>query len=647
MTITGRAPDGGSGDVWAGTLEPAGEPCVVRLVRLPGDAARRRRAVAAARPLIELRHPHLVPVLAVSEVEDGLALVMEQVEEAVSLRRLIGARGRLEPGEVVTIGLPVAQALTAAHAAGLVHGSLGPADILLEPNGRPQLAGIGIGALGIPPPGPPDPGLVAPVDVFDLADLLLDLMAQATGPDAAAVAVAVATALVPDLARRPSAAELAANLAHSARPAPVQMISPPRPAAPDRGRDAQATTELYGLRRAPGAGSGGQDPGGQDLGSQDLGSQDPGGRARVGVPRARDAPEPDRSAGRASNVRPGLGPEPGEGAEPGHPGGRPDPDLGGDPGGLPADAAILEGDVVDRDAALLPVLPPDDGPVPLGDPDARHRPDRTRAGRQRPDGASPTRPRPGRSARPGSRPAGRGSGGHPPRQGSRGAQPGPRGWLLALTAGVGLTAVVVAVVLLNRPGPSGRPDVGTAVSAATGPTGGRSDVGTAVSAATGPTGGRSDVGTAVSAASGPTGGPPATARPTSASPAPDQAWRTLLAGLNTTRSRAFERDDESALAAVYQVGSALYVQDLQTLREVAGRGAHTSALTTHILDLQVRQQGTDQAVLRVTDQLDAYDFLSAAGTVLAHKDAEGPKRGDVTLVRTPDGWRISQRVPVA
>jgi hypothetical protein len=605
VTITGRAPDGGSGDVWAGTLEPAGEPCVVRLVRLPGDVARRRRAVAAARPLIELRHPHLVPVLAVSEVEDGLAVVMEQVEEAVSLRRLIGARGRLEPGEVVTIGLPVAQALTAAHAAGLVHGSLGPADILLEPNGRPQLAGIGIGALGIPPPGPPEPGLVAPVDVFDLADLLLDLMAQATGPDAAAVAVAVATALVPDLARRPSAAELAANLAHSARPAPVQMISPPRPAARDRGRDAQATTELYGLPRAPGAGSGGQDPGGQD-----PGGQDPGGPARGGVPSARDAPEPDRSAGRASNVRPGLGPEPGEGAEPGQSGGRPDLNLGG----LPADAAILEGDLVDRDAALLPVLPPDDGPVPLGDPDARHRPDRSRAGRQRPDSASPTRPRPGRSARPGSRPAGRGSGAHPPRQGSRGAaQPGPRGWLLALTAGVGLTAVVVAVVLLNRPGSSGRPDVGTAVSAATGPTGGRS----------------------------------ATARPTSASPAPDQAWRTLLAGLNTSRSRAFEHDDESALAEVYQVGSALYVQDLQTLREVAGRGAHTSALTTHILDLQVRQQGTDQAVLRVTDQLDPYDFLSAAGTVLAHKDAEGPKRGDVTLVRTADGWRISQRVPVA
>ncbi|WP_232425347.1 protein kinase [Pseudofrankia inefficax] len=597
MTITGRAPDGGAGDVWAGRLEPAGEPCVVRLVRLPGDAARRRRAVAAARPLIELRHPHLVPVLAVSEVEDGLAVVMEQVPEAVSLRRLIGARGRLEPGEVVTIGLPVAQALTAAHAAGLVHGSLGPADILLEPNGRPQLAGVGVGALGIPPPGPPEPGLVAPVDVYDLADLLLDLMAQATGPDAAAVAVAVATALVPDLARRPSAAELASNLAHSARPAPVQMISPPRPAAPDHGGDAQATTELHGLRRSLGAGAGGQDRGGPEPGGPDRGGPERGG------------------------------PEPREGPEPGHPGDWPDLDLDGDPGGPAADAAILEGDVVDRDAALLPVLPPDDGPVPLGDPDTRHRPDRTRGGRQRPDGASPTRSRPGRSARPedrprsgdhpgqrpGSRPAGRGSGTHPPRQGSRGAQPGPRGWLLALTAGVGLTAVVVAVVLLNRPGSSGRPDVGTAVSAASGPAGGRS----------------------------------ATARPSSASPAPDQAWRTLLAGLNTTRSRAFEHDDESALAAVYQVGSALYVQDLQTLREVAGRGAHTSALTTHILDLQVRQQGTDQAVLRVTDQLDAYDFLDAAGTVLAHKDAEGPKRGDVTLVRTADGWRISQRVPVA
>ncbi|MBL7519081.1 hypothetical protein I6A84_13430 [Frankia sp. CNm7] len=187
VELAGWPGDAGAGEVWAGMTEPAGEPCVVRLVRLPAaaDPVRRRQAVAAGRRLAELRHPHLVPVLAVEEVDDGLAVVMERVPDAVSLRRLLAARGRLEPGEVVTVGLPVAQALAAAHAAGLGHGALLPVDILLEPNGRPWLAGAGVVALGALVTGGAGPNPAA--DVYDLADLLLDTMARATGPDAAAV----------------------------------------------------------------------------------------------------------------------------------------------------------------------------------------------------------------------------------------------------------------------------------------------------------------------------------------------------------------------------------------------------------------------------------------------------------------------------
>lgn len=632
VSFLGWSADAGAGEVWAGVLEPTGTPCAVRLVRLPGDATRRRFAASGARPLIELHHPHLLPVLSVREIEDGLAVVTARVPDAISLRRLIDARGRLEPGEVVTIGLPVAQALTAAHAAGFVHGSLGSADILLEPNGRPQLAGVGIGALGIPPPGPPEPGLVAPVDVYDLADLLLDLMAQATGPDAAAVAVAVATALVPDLSRRPSAAELAANLAHSARPAPVQMIDPPRPPAAGRGTDAQETAVLRGLRRGPGRGSAGR--GGPARLTNSPPPAEPGdGDSDVDEPPASDA-------GTVRYDDP--------------------PDLSGPAGEPGGDGTVLEGDVVAPGAELLSALPPDEQPALLGDiPDTRRRPGGRAA---RGGGGRPAGPEglllPGEQAgpRPGARPAGRGSGTNPPRQGSRGAQRGPRGWVLALTGAVGLTAVVVAVLLLNRSGSAGGHDVGTSVSAAPGPAGGRTATARPSSAvATSAGSGSAGAGSAGAVSAGPTAAgsvsarPPSAAgpaRPTSASPDPGQAWRTVLGGLNATRSRAFEHDDETALGAVYQAGSALYVQDLQSLREVAGRGAHTSALTTHILELQIRQQGADQVVLRVTDELDAYDFLDANGNVLAHKDAEGPKRGDVTLVRVTDGWRISQRVPV-
>jgi len=225
--------DAGVGQEWAGTWEHDDLPCTVRLTRVPAGPADRENATDAARRLTSLNHAHLVPVLAVLETDRGLAVVSAGVPNATSLGRLLARRPQLSPGEAVTIGLPIAQALAAAHAAGLGHGSLTAADILLEPNGRPRLAGVGIAELAVPRPRPdPDTG---PADVNALAALLRDAISGAAGPEAAAVAVVVSTALVPDPAKRPTAAQLADALAHSTRPLPVQLAVPPPP-APTAGR---------------------------------------------------------------------------------------------------------------------------------------------------------------------------------------------------------------------------------------------------------------------------------------------------------------------------------------------------------------------------------------------------------------------------
>ncbi|MBX6389751.1 MAG: hypothetical protein IRZ08_12280, partial [Frankia sp.] len=233
VLLAGRpVADAGAGEVWSGTLD--GTPCVARFVPMPAEATRRVAESATAWRLVELRHPHLVPVLAVLPAAGGLAVVTATVPDAVSLARVLAARGRLEPGEVVTVGLPMAQALAAAHAAGLGHGALTPADVLLEPSGRPVLAGVGVAALAAAGEnaglGEPERVVAPTTDVHDLADLLLTTMAEATGPEAAAVAVAVATALVDEPARRPSAAELAGALAHSILPRPVRLPTRPWPA---------------------------------------------------------------------------------------------------------------------------------------------------------------------------------------------------------------------------------------------------------------------------------------------------------------------------------------------------------------------------------------------------------------------------------
>jgi len=157
------------------------------------------------------------------------------------------------------------------------------------------------------------------------------------------------------------------------------------------------------------------------------------------------------------------------------------------------------------------------------------------------------------------------------------------------------------------------------------------------------------------AAASPAVGSPMGANPTaqpsasasSPSLSPQETWKVVLAERYLARGRAFADLDESALADVYQLDSEIYAKDLALLREFAGRGGHVPALSVRIVDLQIIEQSGDRAVLRVTEQLDAYDILDAAGNRLAHEDQAAPQRYELTLVRTTAGWRLSRRVTIA
>ncbi|SQD95619.1 Serine/threonine-protein kinase PK-1 [Parafrankia sp. Ea1.12] len=70
-------------------------------------------------------------------------LVMELVRGR-SLRQHLGMRGRLTVAEVVEIFEPVAEALAAAHAAGIIHRDIKPENILLGDDGRVKVADFGL-----------------------------------------------------------------------------------------------------------------------------------------------------------------------------------------------------------------------------------------------------------------------------------------------------------------------------------------------------------------------------------------------------------------------------------------------------------------------------------------------------------------------
>lgn len=104
----------------------------------------RQRFLREARAAAAVAHEHVVNIHAVDESNGLPYLVMEYVP-GMSLQERIDRDGPLDPKDIARIALQVAEGLTAAHAQGLVHRDVKPANILLENGvGRARLSDFGL-----------------------------------------------------------------------------------------------------------------------------------------------------------------------------------------------------------------------------------------------------------------------------------------------------------------------------------------------------------------------------------------------------------------------------------------------------------------------------------------------------------------------
>ncbi|MEV0974939.1 serine/threonine-protein kinase [Microtetraspora glauca] len=141
--------EGGAGTVWRARDEMLHRDVAVKDVRVPaglGEDARRAfggRAIQEARSAARLSHPAIVVIHDVVLDGDRPWIVMDLVGGR-SLDRAIRSGGALPAHHVAEIGLRVLGALSAAHAQGILHQDVKPANVLLDEDGRAMLADFGI-----------------------------------------------------------------------------------------------------------------------------------------------------------------------------------------------------------------------------------------------------------------------------------------------------------------------------------------------------------------------------------------------------------------------------------------------------------------------------------------------------------------------
>ncbi|MEU5876224.1 serine/threonine-protein kinase [Spirillospora sp. NPDC047279] len=148
----GRIGQGGMGSVWRAHDTDLDREVAVKELRVPEQVTEQERRVwyarmeREARAAARLRHTGIVTVYDRVMGGDGRPWIVMELVRGRSLENLLDEQGSLPQAQVAAIGLAMLDALSAAHAQGVVHRDVKPANVLLEDD-RVVLTDFGIAAV--------------------------------------------------------------------------------------------------------------------------------------------------------------------------------------------------------------------------------------------------------------------------------------------------------------------------------------------------------------------------------------------------------------------------------------------------------------------------------------------------------------------
>jgi serine/threonine protein kinase len=143
--IEALAGRGGMGVVYRATHLALERTVALKVVAptLVEDPNARQRFLRESKTAASIDHPNVIPVYYTGE-EDGIAYIAMRFVKGQDLRTLVRTEHGLDPSRAAHIVAQIGAALDAAHAAGLVHRDVKPANVLLAAGDHAYLSDFGL-----------------------------------------------------------------------------------------------------------------------------------------------------------------------------------------------------------------------------------------------------------------------------------------------------------------------------------------------------------------------------------------------------------------------------------------------------------------------------------------------------------------------
>ncbi|HEV8371088.1 MAG TPA: protein kinase [Pyrinomonadaceae bacterium] len=138
---------GGMGEVYVAEDKRLNRNVALKLlpVSFTQDIDRLRRFEQEARAASALNHPNIITIYEIQQLGPTQVIATEFVEGETLRQRL--ARSSLSLAEALNISIQVADALSAAHKAGIIHRDIKPENVMLRPDGYIKVLDFGLAKL--------------------------------------------------------------------------------------------------------------------------------------------------------------------------------------------------------------------------------------------------------------------------------------------------------------------------------------------------------------------------------------------------------------------------------------------------------------------------------------------------------------------